>query len=353
VAATYSELKRTRITFNELLKKYDDYLTAHPNQRLDLYIDTPFCMEVCKFCNCRPVKGVVGSPSYYQYFNYLHNLIEATSDLLKKFPPTDIYFGGGTPVFTDSKMLQTTFDKIPNFKGTKNKAIEIHPALLSDGKAKLLKDYGFNYLSLGVQTFNSDILKDQTRYPFDIDKVNKVLERFRNTDTVINCDIITYLNEVSTTALKQFQSDLQTCKDLLNPDLITCQYNFYNLNTRSTSDQEYVDLDEHTLDAVRRFRAEMVKFCRKNNILLDFTPKEFLSEEHIIKTLKLTPPIYLNSKRNPTSYSCTGFPHYSEEEVAIGLGGYENHICYGHIGKEFNYEMHLVNGEPIIEELNE
>ena len=112
---TYNDLIRTVISPEYLMENFSRALdeTGLP---LMLYVDMPFCMRACKFCNCRPYEAKCGGKEYNEYFTYLYNLIETFRPLLEKYTPQDIYFGGGTPFFMDTPTLTELFSRIPNFK---------------------------------------------------------------------------------------------------------------------------------------------------------------------------------------------------------------------------------------------
>lgn len=346
---TYGDLIRTPVTLDTVLNKYDNALTES-DLPLMLYIDTPFCMKACKFCNCRPVEARCQGKEYKAYYPYLLNLINECTPLLMKHKPLDVYFGGGTPFFMDTPTMLSVFNSIPNFKDIPNKAIEGHPALLADSKLKLLIDYKFTYVSLGVQTFNKDILENQNRLGFDFDKTKRKIRELREAGIVVNCDIITYLESVDSNSLKIFRQDLEMVREL-EPDLITCYYDFYQLKTYQDENQNLVEEDKFTLDAIRRYRSEMVKFCRKFNATLPVDFAKFLNPGEILKAPTYTTHIYLNGECGTPNYSCSGFPNFKTEEIALGLGGYEHHVTYGHIKRDYNYEIRLKDGEMLLEEL--
>lgn len=346
---TYNELTRNPLTILQLKQIYSNALVKY-NQPLMLYIDTPFCMTTCKFCNCRPYYAVCQGEQYRKYYKYLNYLLEEFKDFLVEFMPVDVYFGGGTPFFMDTPTMKQVFNSIPDFKLIKNKVMEGHPALLAECKLQLLIDNGFNYISLGVQTFNKELLISQNRLGFDFEKVKSRIRTLRENGVVVNCDLITYIDEVSTDRIKLFRQDLERMIDL-EPDMVTCYYNFYNLKTMADENRNLVENDEFTFNAVRRYRSEIVRFARQNNFTLPVDMKQFLSKEDILDNMTYTPHIYLNDKREPHAYSCSGFPHFRENEIALGLGGFEHHVVYGHINREFHYEMRLTNDKLVLEQL--
>lgn len=345
----YNEMSRRRLTIKELKELYRIRL-RETGQPLMLYIDTPFCMKICTFCNCRPFLSHCGGKDYYEYYKYLLSLLDSYKDLIEEFPPTEIYFGGGTPFLMDTKIMTAVFEAIPGFLEIPYKMIEGHPALMAESKMKLLSKNKFSYVSLGVQTFDESTLISQNRIGFNFEKVKDKIARVRADGAVVNCDLITYLNGVNKGELIQLRKDLNTMREL-GPDMVSCHYDFYKLKTTQDEKGNLITLDSEMIRAVKRYRSEIVRFVRKNNYTMNVDMKYFLSDKAIRESPTLTPPIYLSNKREGHTYTCSGYPNFAENEIVLGLGGYENHITYGHINTEFNYEIRMANSEVIIEEI--
>ena len=81
-----------------------------------------------------------------------------------------IYFGGGTASLMNVDVMKRIFDAIPNFKEIKNKAIEFHPSTLSAEKVQTIIDYKFSFVSIGIQTFDEEMLKSVNRNKVDVEK---------------------------------------------------------------------------------------------------------------------------------------------------------------------------------------
>ncbi len=118
-----------------------------------LYVHVPFCIKKCKYC------------SFYSlpYDRDLEKLyikaILKEIEIAKHLPHLlkTIYIGGGTPSSLSIHGLESLLlGLIKNFKIARDVefSIEINPKTLSMEKLDLLKDYGINRLSIGVQSFN-------------------------------------------------------------------------------------------------------------------------------------------------------------------------------------------------------
>lgn len=108
------------------------------------YIHIPFCNKKCYYCDFTTFEG---NHNHKKYFDYLN--IE--NKLYPKYELETIYFGGGTPSSVDSKYI----DEIVSNEILKDDCeitVEVNP----ESYKKYEK---VNRLSIGIQTFNDDMLK--------------------------------------------------------------------------------------------------------------------------------------------------------------------------------------------------
>lgn len=125
------------------------------NEGMGFYVHIPFCTNICTYCDF--------SKMFYKkewvddYLNALENEIQQakiTSSI------TTMYIGGGTPSSLSVEQLQRLFDILaPYTNQLLEYTIELNPESMNIEKLKLFKKYGINRLSVGVQTFNENILK--------------------------------------------------------------------------------------------------------------------------------------------------------------------------------------------------
>lgn len=72
-----------------------------------------------------------------------------------------IYIGGGTPSYIDPVFIEEIVGEISKFKtDIKEFTIEANPKSLSKEKLKIYKNLGINRISLGVQSFDDQVLKN-------------------------------------------------------------------------------------------------------------------------------------------------------------------------------------------------
>ena len=134
---------------------------------LSLYFHIPFCRHLCYYCACNKIITKKNSDAG-DYLAYLIAEIKHKRSLLKS--PADgkkplvkqLHFGGGTPTFLQDNeliqlwdFLQTQFEFLPEDQG--DYSIEIDPRELSSETLKVLRNLGFNRVSLGVQDLDETV----------------------------------------------------------------------------------------------------------------------------------------------------------------------------------------------------
>lgn len=128
-------------------------------QSTSAYIHIPFCEHICYYCDFNKV-FIEGQP-VDEYIEAL--LKEARLSLIQN--PVEmmetVYVGGGTPTSLDAKQLDRLLSglrEILPYNGGEF-TVEVNPGDLSADKLDVMKNYGVNRLSMGVQTFDDRLLK--------------------------------------------------------------------------------------------------------------------------------------------------------------------------------------------------
>jgi len=197
-----------------------------------LYLHFPFCIDACDYCRYYARNNLKNFGSK-KYIDCLKKEIEFIfkKGLLKKKKILSIYLGGGTPTLIDKDDLIDLFKYLHNnFKIPKNIKISIEgmPRNITEDLAKVLAEIGVNRVSLGVQTFNEDILKYVNRFSQnnkDIYNAVKYLKKEGIKD--INLDFIFGLKEEET--VESFLKDnLEHLKILKPPSIHLYQLQNYD-----------------------------------------------------------------------------------------------------------------------------
>ncbi|MEM7591879.1 MAG: radical SAM family heme chaperone HemW [Cyanobacteria bacterium P01_A01_bin.83] len=128
------------------------------------YIHIPFCRRRCYYCDF-PIsvvgdKGKSTSTMVQDYLNAVINEIQLTAP--SSTPLKTIFFGGGTPSLLSAPQLEQIVKAIALKLGIASDAeisIEIDPGTFDRQKLRGYLDLGVNRFSLGVQTFDEELLK--------------------------------------------------------------------------------------------------------------------------------------------------------------------------------------------------
>ncbi|MDX1921215.1 MAG: radical SAM family heme chaperone HemW [Candidatus Caenarcaniphilales bacterium] len=134
-----------------------------------VYIHIPFCKTHCPYCDFavyldNPRRK--GGSRYQNYTDALCHEISSRTPFEEKEILDSIYFGGGTPSILPLEMLEQIFETLKeNFVIHQNTEItlETNPGTVDEQKLVGLKNLGVNRLSIGVQTFDPQILPKLAR----------------------------------------------------------------------------------------------------------------------------------------------------------------------------------------------
>lgn len=125
-----------------------------------VYLHIPFCEKICYYCDFNKV-FIKNQPvdEYLQTMAIeMKNTIERFQDKRMK----TIYVGGGTPTSLNVKQLDVFLHSICShfiFADPFEFTFEANPGNVDEEKLRLLKDFGVNRLSIGVQAFQQTLLE--------------------------------------------------------------------------------------------------------------------------------------------------------------------------------------------------
>ena len=128
-----------------------------------IYIHIPFCKQRCIYCDFH---FVISKNKEEELIKSIIKEIRTRKDYLKNKKLNSIYFGGGTPSIISTHLIKKILKNISEvFIITDNTEITIE-ANPDDINKKKLDDYfnmGINRLSIGIQSFDDEILKSLNR----------------------------------------------------------------------------------------------------------------------------------------------------------------------------------------------
>ena len=122
-----------------------------------LYVHIPFCPKVCPYCSF--YKEASDRNKTQAFLDAV--LIEAEFEA-EGLQPRTIFFGGGTPTALSTSQLEFLIGGLRqriDFSAVEEFTIEMNPATVSREKAEALLALGVNRVSMGVQSWDDDLLK--------------------------------------------------------------------------------------------------------------------------------------------------------------------------------------------------
>lgn len=137
------------------------------------YLHVPFCEELCRYCGCNKL---VVSRKHTDARTFAQRYIDGIQQEMawinqssggKPWNVQQIHWGGGTPTWLKPKDIETVWRVISrNMKiaADAELSIEIDPRVTSFEQLYLLRDLGFNRVSLGVQDFDPAVQKAIQRH---------------------------------------------------------------------------------------------------------------------------------------------------------------------------------------------
>lgn len=115
------------------------------------YIHIPFCLKKCAYCSFLSFERN-NVPQKYLYLLNMEINNKYNGENLKT-----LYFGGGTPSVLEISQVDTILKNF-EFEADAEITFEVNPKTVDLAYLKALRDLGVNRLSIGVQSFNDDVL---------------------------------------------------------------------------------------------------------------------------------------------------------------------------------------------------
>lgn len=128
------------------------------NNTVGLYLHIPFCQKKCHYCDF--LTFVNRDDTIHEYVNYLIKEIQLYKD--HDYSVDTIYFGGGTPSHIDADYIAEIMQAIDqnfNILPECEISIEMNPESVSREKLTAYVTAGLNRFSMGVQSFDDQVLK--------------------------------------------------------------------------------------------------------------------------------------------------------------------------------------------------
>lgn len=142
---------------------------------VSLYIHIPFCEQLCYFCACMKVIRAQDERHGEEYIAHLFKEIELVAGAIgSRCDVKQFHLGGGTPTFLSEDQIKQLVRKVNehfNIDPQAEIAIEVDPRTVTRSKLAVLRELGFNRISMGVQDFDPHVMEAVNRIqPFDMVK---------------------------------------------------------------------------------------------------------------------------------------------------------------------------------------
>ena len=193
---------------------------------LSLYVHLPFCNTVCFYCACNKII-TANKKHITPYLKDLYKEIIMKGKIFDKDRKVEqIHFGGGTPTYLNKVQLTQLMDVLNNNfnlldDDSGDYSIEIDPRKLKSETITLLRNLGFNRVSIGVQDFDSKVQAAINRIQAYDETLSIINEARKRNFKSINIDLIYGLPK------QTIKSFTETIRKVINisPDRIAI-YNF-------------------------------------------------------------------------------------------------------------------------------
>lgn len=177
----------TAVKFHEGFAERDyRAVAARSNQQggpLSLYFHIPFCDTLCFYCACNKI-ATKNRKHATPYLKSLFKEIEMQGALFDRSRKVDqLHWGGGTPTFISHEQMTALMAKTREHftlhdDDSGEYSIEIDPREVGHDTIKMLRELGFNRMSLGVQDFDPRVQQAVNRIQSE-EQTFKVLEQAR------------------------------------------------------------------------------------------------------------------------------------------------------------------------------
>ena len=201
------------------------------------YVHIPFCHRRCFYCDfaviplgnkVETLKGY-GSKTVQEYLQFLYKEILS---IKHKSPLSTIYVGGGTPSILDPTQIKELIDLFKENYGIDYGAeitMEVDPASFTQEDLFGFINAGINRFSLGVQSFNNQILQKSGRRHLKEDAEKSCLWLKREYDSgLIKSWSLDLIQNLPLSGFKEWQDDLKKAITFSPPHLSIYDLNIEN-----------------------------------------------------------------------------------------------------------------------------
>jgi len=134
------------------------------NEPIAVYVHIPFCLSKCNYCDFNTYEGIESlMPSFV---DALSSEIDLWGTRLNRPDVSTVFFGGGTPSYLPAESITLLSERLRegmNIAPGAEITLEANPDDVNAEKAHAWLEAGFNRISIGVQSFDDQILHALSR----------------------------------------------------------------------------------------------------------------------------------------------------------------------------------------------
>lgn len=230
----------------------------------NFYIHIPFCQNRCSYClyYSRPISGRETDG----YMDWLSGQFDFFGDTFKGEKFNNLYIGGGTPSILSNRqierLLKSLFSRF-SFKKNGERSFECNPSSISPAKLKILKKFGINRVSFGVQSLDKKVLALANRGYQKYASVKEAITCAKSKGFEVNADLMVGLKE---SGLEDIMKSFLKLANL-RPDSIT----IYPYKPRGGQLEKYLEEDfDVYADANAREIESIYKIIKANEKQLGY-----------------------------------------------------------------------------------
>jgi len=171
-----------------------------------LYIHIPYCRVLCPYCSFN--RYLYNESEAKSYFNALKKETDLYKDFGYEF--THLYIGGGTPT-VNMDLLISFISYVKSIFDVQQISMETNPSDLNVATIQQLTDMNVKRLSIGVQSFNDELLREMGRFSHTATIAKEAVLRAKGHFDTVNIDLM--FNFPSQT-IESFEDDIRAFKNL-------------------------------------------------------------------------------------------------------------------------------------------
>ncbi|MBQ4838760.1 coproporphyrinogen-III oxidase family protein [Pseudoalteromonas luteoviolacea] len=170
---------------------------ALEDNRLNLYIHIPFCIQRCRYCFFKIIE--LSESNQQDIDNYVDYLCKEIALVSKQYawskrPVDTLYFGGGTPSLLKARHLSQIMDTLNAHytMALSEFVFEVEPITYNKKKSEELAQFGITRLSFGIQSFSDEVVTKTGRKDTETMNIDAI-QRALDTGVIVNIDLLSGL----------------------------------------------------------------------------------------------------------------------------------------------------------------